>query len=226
MIGPDISLSQLEYLATQDVAFQGAIRRWTVQTYGNFLDVLYDDLSLVIEQLETNCQQYPLDENEDATTQRIVDMLAVMGYSANHNAASGGNVDITVELTRKRWKWIAEAKRFNSTSDLRAGYLQLATRYRPGLPDKQKAHAGLLGYLRRPKASRALTNWQEALRKMPEASGSTFDLCTRRGPMAFYSEHEHEVMGVPFRVWHVCIALHFDPKDKSGLTAKKYKKLG
>jgi hypothetical protein len=218
-----LNLAEIEYLEANDDDFRGFLRRFLVKTYVDFVDGLYDDICHVLTQLETNIHLYPEDEYEDATTQRIVDMLSVMGYTASHNKASGGSVDITVELTRRRWKWISEAKKFNSVADLREGYLQLATRYRPGLAGAQKAFGALFGYLRRPNAAQAVTAWKDELVTIPEASGSTLEPCTRRGPLAFYSEHQHAALGVPFRVWHVCVPLYFDPKDKSGRTAKKYK---
>ncbi len=216
-----LTIERLESLAEEDVTVQHFLGRLFASSYEEFLEVLSDDLITIVKLLEQNPQPYA-DESEDATTQRIVDMLSVMGYTANHNAQSGGNVDITVELIRKKYKWIAEAKKFTSVTDLREGYLQLATRYRPGTDSSGIAHGGLLAYLRRPNAVSCVESWQAHLQTLEVASGAALTACPRRHKLGFISEHPHKEFGIPFRVWHVCIVLSFDPKDKSGRDSQKY----
>jgi hypothetical protein len=220
-----VSLADLEDAAKYDINLAGMTRRVFASTFDEFLNVLHDDLKLVIERLENNPQNYP-DESEDATTQRIADMLWGMQYEASHNLQAGGNVDLTIEMSRRQFKWIAEAKKFSSISGMQEGYLQLATRYRPGMGSNGVMNGGLIGYVRRPNAAKHMTDWRTALASLPEAPGCVFEDCDRRHTLGFFSEHPHQDFGVPFRVWHTCVVLHFAPADKSGRTAKRYKSAG
>jgi hypothetical protein len=219
------SLAMLAELGKHDSFLSNTIRRATVGTYDDFLEVLYDDLKLVIDRLEENPQNYP-NESEDATTQRIADILWGMQYTASHNLAAGGNVDLTVELRRMNFKWIAEAKKFESVTDMREGYLQLSTRYRPGMGPGGVMHGGMIGYLRRPDAATHMKSWRDALPSVPGAAASVLSDCARRYALGFQSEHKHQAFGLPLRVWHTCVVLTFEPQDKSGRTAKRYKKNG
>lgn len=217
-----LTLERLSELAKSDVFVRNAIRRCLASTYDEFLDFLYDDLKLVIERLEENPQDF-LDESEDATTKRLADILWGMQYTASHNRASGGNVDLTVELTRMNFRWIAEAKKFSSVSDMRAGYLQLSTRYRPSMGSNGVMYGGMIGYIRTPNAVAHMTRWRRALPTVSGAESSVLFDCARRHTLAFQSEHAHKDFGVPLRVWHNCVVLTFSPQDKSGLSAQRYR---
>ncbi|SDO16232.1 hypothetical protein [Polaromonas sp. JS666] len=216
------SLAAVEEAAKNDFYVANLLRRVTVSTYDEFLDVLYDDVKLVIERLEDNPQNYP-DESEDATTQRIADILWGMQYDASHNTQAGGNVDLTVSNPRRQFKWIAEAKKFADIGDMREGYLQLATRYRPGMAPGGVMYGGLIGYLHRPNAAEHIRSWRDAFASLPVASGNVLADCARRYALGFNSEHNHQTFGIPLRVWHTCVVLHFAPEDRSGRTAKRYK---
>lgn len=217
------SLDNVFELAKHDVFMHNLLRRITVTTYDEFLSVLYDDIKLVIERLEENPQDF-LDEPEDATTKRIADILWGMQYSASHNLAAGGNVDLTVAITRLNFKWIAEAKKFGSVTDMREGYLQLSTRYKPGMGSNGVMYGGMIGYLRRPDAATHMKSWRETLPSVPGAEKSVLADCARRYALGFQSEHTHKDFGVPLRIWHNCVVLTFEPQDKSGRTAKRYQK--
>lgn len=106
--------------------------------------------------------------------------------------------------------------------DMREGYLQLATRYTPGNGSLSATYGGLVGYLRRENSAKCMSSWMEHFKADVNAQ-ATITPCNRRGPLGFISEHEHSSLGIPFRIWHFCVSLHFDPQDKSGRTAKKYK---
>lgn len=217
------SLDLIAELAKHDVFMSNLLRRLTVTTYDEFLSVLYDDIKLVIERLEENPQDFP-DEPEDATTKRIADILWGMQYTASHNLAAGGNVDLTVAIARLNFKWIAEAKKFGSATDMREGYLQLSTRYKPGMGSNGIMYGGMIGYLRRSDAAAQMRSWRKALLTVPGAETSVLADCARRYALGFQSEHTHKDFGVPLRVWHNCVVLTFEPQDKSGRTAKRYRK--
>lgn len=217
-----LTIEAMTVLGYHDPMIRNFLRRLEAQTYDEFLDVLYDDIKIAIERLEQSPQLY-VDESEDATTQRLLDTLYGMSYGTHHNLQLGGNVDITVELFRKGFRWIGEAKKFNSVGDMREGYLQLATRYKPGGGSITTLYGGLIGYLRRPNAVSSVEAWKTHYSD-DVAMGSTLSACPRRGALAFISEHAHASIGLPFRVWHLCICLHFEPQDASGRTAKRYQK--
>jgi hypothetical protein len=126
------SIEELKILSKNDPILERILSRQFATKYEDFLGTLQIDLVEIVVQLEksANLQR---DESEDQTTQRIVDMCHSMGYQAHHNAASGGNVDITVIQRKCGFEWLAEAKKFNSITDMKEGYLQLASRYRPGM---------------------------------------------------------------------------------------------
>lgn len=221
MADTSLTIETLQVLGTQDIFIANMLRRLTATTYDEFIDVLYDDLKLATERLEQNPQLHA-DDEEDATTEKLLLILYGFQYQAFHDAQSGGAVDITVELPRRGFKWIGEAKRFRSVADMREGYLQLSTRYKPGSGSLHTVHGGLIGYLRRSHAARHVTEWKEHFKDQFHTDGTVYSQCPRRGPWGFVTEQEHVSLGVPFRVWHFCVALHFDPQDKSARGAKKY----
>jgi hypothetical protein len=216
------SMASIAEAAKHDSVVAGMMHRVLATTYEEFLSALSDDLKRVIERIEDNPQSYP-DESEDATTQRIADMLWGMQYECFHNLQAGGNVDLTVAMPRRQFKWIAEAKKFSSITGMREGYLQLATRYRPGMDANGVMNGGLIGYVRRPNAAKHMKDWRQAFANLPVAANNTLSNCERRHTLGFISEHAHQDYGVPLRVWHMCVVLYFAPKDVSGRTAKKYK---
>lgn len=216
-----LTASSLERLGDEDILIRHFLQRRLAATMEDFLEALHDDVVAIVSMLEENPHQYS-DDTEDQTTQRLVDMLKCMGYTAHHNAQAGGNVDLTVEITRKNFRWIAEAKKFGDVGDLREGYLQLATRYKPGVAADGVAHGGLLAYLRRPDAKGKMEAWKAHFLTLPIAAASKTKSCKRRGKLGFISEHPHADYGIPLRVWHVCVMLNFEPKDASARSAKRY----
>lgn len=219
-MAPASSLEHILAVAGGDRHVARWIQRELASSHQEFLDILFQDLLFAVERLEQN-PQLMVDEGEDQTTQRLADMLAAFGYQATHNTQAGGNVDLTVERVRLSHRWIAEAKRFGDVGDMREGYLQLSTRYRPALASDGRLHGGMIGYLRRPNAAKCMTGWREHLAELIE--GCATQDCSRRGPLGFVSSHAHGDYGVPLEVWHVCVVLHFDPQDASGRTAKRYR---
>lgn len=217
---PNLSAEYLDALAQTDSSFRNMLRRELISTYSDFLEVLYDDLTLIIERLEENPQHF-LDESEDATSQRLLDIAFGYGYLAEH-LQKGGNVDFVIARPRMNFRWIGEAKRFGNVGDLRQGYLQLSTRYRPQMASDGVMHGGLIGYLRRPNAAACMAAWEAAFATLQEAPENVRTRCTRRGALAFISEHKHQDFGTPLRIWHTCIVLGAAPKDRSGQKAKKY----
>jgi len=214
----------MQALCDTDVRARNTIRRLFATTHAEFLDVLYDDLAVALKLLDDSANNYPEDEPEDATTNRLSFILNGMDYSASHNKQAGGNVDLTVEVTRRNFSWIGEAKRFESLTGMREGYLQLATRYRPSMDSDGILHGGLIGYIRKANASGLMQSWHDHFVAMPEASGPLIEPCARRKNLGFISQHAHQDYGLPLRVWHMCAVMRVAPQDKSARGAKKHQK--
>jgi hypothetical protein len=180
---------------------------------------LYDELDLVIIELETNPQFY-YDDSEDDITHHVVSMLKMRNYLASQGTASGGSVDITVSAHDPSWTWIGEAKIYKTIDNLREGFLQLTTRYRNANPNF--AARGLLAYTKREDPAGLLKDWEDEVTKQ-NLGGFTLDNCTRRGKLAFYTTHIDKSSGLPVKIRHCAICLYHLPEDKSGRTAQKYK---
>jgi hypothetical protein len=141
--------------------------------------------------------------------------LRQLGYLADHDSKQGGHVDLTVSHFIKPWKWLGEAKHFNNVGNLREGFLQLTTRYSNASPNENQG--GVLAYLKRAKAKQQMDKWREEIKTLG-LENLVFEECQNRPGIAFFSTHEHETSGMPYRVRHMCVMLHFDPQDKSGLS--------
>jgi hypothetical protein len=217
----ELSVAALKKLAPGDPFIANFVRRQTVANYLDFLFVLYEDLKELFDRLESNPQHYP-DESEDATTQRLVDMLWAMSYGARHDVQAGGHVDLTIERSSKNFRWIGEAKKFRSVTDMREGYLQLATRYRPQANDGA-VYGGLIGYLRHLDAAGRVLAWRKHFSGLSVAKSAAVVDCPYRRQLGFHSRHPHAALGIPFFVWHTCVSLSFAPQDKSARGSKKRK---
>lgn len=209
------SLANLAGIATEeDEYLRGFTDKALATTYDQFISALYKSISTAIEKLEA--QSHLIEhEGEDATTARIIMFLEGAGYDATQ-ANRSGNVDIVVKRMQRGFVWIGEAKKYNSVSDLREGYLQLATRYTPGNSNTGISYGGLIGYLRRPNAKSHVDAWRREFGGLEVARDATITDCEYFGPLAFNSEHPHQGTGMPFRVWHICAKLYFYPQDSSG----------
>jgi hypothetical protein len=214
------SISDIHAYGQDDPYIRGFMKRASVETYAQFIDALYDDIRDAISFISLSPQHF-LKESEDATTIRLMGVLIGKGYRC-HQTNAGGNIDISVENIKLAYRWIGEAKKFESLSKLSEGYLQLATRYIPGVDENGTGYGGLIAYLRRPNAAKLMIDWQNEFKAMDVANGCSIQSCTRLPGLAFNSEHMHEGSGLPFRVWHLCVQLFHHPKDKSARGSAKY----
>lgn len=220
--GEKISLLELgAMVARSEFAFDMLKKEYST-SYEDFVDSVYESIDKVFAKLEENPQHhFPEDVGEDKITNDIANMLVFAGFDARQGQTQGGNIDLTVKGKKSTWSWIGEAKIFKDINSLREGFLQLSTRYRNASP--LKTQAGILAYVKRKNAVGCLAEWQTEISNIGLEEFSTAP-CRRRGPLAFYTVHKHEASGLPIKVRHIAISLYHLPKDKSGLTAKKYQK--
>jgi hypothetical protein len=213
------SLNEVDALIKGSRNAQNLLRKELVSSYEEFVDVLYDEMDIVINALESNPQHYYHDD-EDKITHAIVSMLQMRNYNASQGTTSGGNVDITVNGPDAAWDWIGEAKIYKSLADLREGFLQLTTRYRNASPNY--SCRGILAYTKRSDAAGHLATWNV------EVSGMGLDeydisACSKRGSLAFHTTHKDKSSGLPVKIRHNAVCLHHFPMDKSARGASKYK---
>ena len=201
-----------------DPMLTGYVAKLTVSTYEDFVIGLYDKIKKSISVLE-NHKHIIEDESEDATTNRIIMFLEGAGFKARQQSA-GGNVDIYIENLEHGYKWIGEAKKYESVTNMASGFKQLTTRYAFGTDKNGKGYGALIGYLRRPNSKHHIDEWKKKISILPEATNVKFLNCARMAPFAFISEHDHQSTGFPYETWHICVQLHVDPKDASGVNSK------
>jgi hypothetical protein len=201
-----------------DEMLAGFTHRLVIRTYDDFVKNLYDHLRRSISSLE-NYKHYIEHEGEDATTARIIMFLEGAGFKARQQAA-GGNVDIYVDDLSNNFKWVGEAKKYESVTNIADGFKQLATRYAHGTNVDGKGYGALIAYLRRPNSSHHVQEWKQTIANLPEATNVRFSQCPRMTPFAFISEHDHQSTGNCYETWHICVQLLVDPKDKSGVNSK------
>ena len=93
MLEARISLKRINDMAKFDPLFENFIRRNSVETYPEFIEVLYDDIDIVINAIERNPELHA-DLQEDQITIQLVNMLRQWSYTASHDQKTGGHVDI------------------------------------------------------------------------------------------------------------------------------------
>ncbi len=208
----DLTLADFLQLISRVRGGARLLRRLQTMTFAEFTEVLYADMDVIFRDLEQNREERQND-SEDRLTVEIMVCLRQLGYLAEHDAKSGGHVDLTVAHSLNSFRWLGEAKNFKSVSDLREGFLQLTTRYSVGDPSEDQG--GLFAYLRRPDAKTNMDQWRNEIKSLG-LKDLKFEDCPSRGPITFYTSHIHESSGVPYRVRHMCLMLHFNPSDRSG----------
>lgn len=206
MILQDLSLGQLEQLA-HDPNFATFLSGLLVQTYDDFIEVLYKDIDLSIKNLEESAELYQKCE-EDLLSHVIATYLRGKGYSATHDEKHRGHCDILVR--KGNYKWIGEAKIHGAYDTLFKGFQQLNTRYSTG--DINQTAGGMIIYIRGKNAKRVMETWETHLKgkNLPDLITDT----PPRESLAFFSTHTHEGSGLSFKVRHMPVLLYFNPEDR------------
>ncbi|WP_417787514.1 hypothetical protein [Stutzerimonas xanthomarina] len=187
-----------------------SIKRYTLTTYSQFVDVLYADLTEALSIIQENPELRQEDE-EDRLTIEIVSILRGMGYNAEHERKVGGHTDISVR-GRDRFLWIGEAKIHDSYKYIFQGFQQLCTRYSTG--DSGQDCGGLLIYIPNKNAANVVRTWRKRIENEGIEDLAILD-CEERPDMVFYTTHKHERSGRTFKVKHIGVSIYFDPKDHS-----------
>jgi len=179
-----------------------------VQTYEDFVNLLYKDIDDCIRAMETG-KSVRQNDGEERLSEDFKLFLIARGYDAKRETDVNGHCDLIVQ--DKKYLWLGEAKIHSDYDYLKKGFNQLVTRYSLGVPDANQG--GILIYIYNKNAAKVVTEWQTRLTGCNLNDFST-EPCKVRPQLAFYSTHRHESSGLPFTVRHMAIVLHFDPQDK------------
>jgi hypothetical protein len=198
-------------------------QRLLAANYSDFVDVLYSDIDTAIVHLQENAHLTQKD-SEDRLSMDLLGKLHVLGYDATHDTGVRGHCDLTVR--NNGFTWLGEAKIHDSYDYLLEGFNQLCTRYSTG--DHASAAGGVVIYIRQRAAASVMSKWKDHLKENADVPTIAVAECAARPALAFFSEHEHEVSGLPYKVRHMGVCLHFQPKDKSGekTRANRFAKTG
>ncbi len=183
--------------------------RLLVQTYDDFIEILYQDLDRAIAKLEED----PLireDDGEDRLTAEILSMLSQHYETASHDEKIGGHADMVVKHP-KGFMWIGEAKIHKDYAYLEQGFKQLTTRYLPGTPGADQG--ALVIYIRVADSASVMKQWQARLASLG-LDGFGCRRCAVREDLAFYSQHKHDRTGRIATVRSMAVVLYCNPQDK------------
>ncbi len=126
-------------------------------TESDFYNKLYEDIEVIINQMEMTSDKYFCDD-EDKLSHTIVTSLIHLGYRASEQTKKNGSVDITVSTKDDKFMWIAEAKIGYGYQKIFEGLLQLVTRY-----VKRDREAGLIIYYQKAESNVLFNNWLKYL---------------------------------------------------------------
>jgi hypothetical protein len=209
-----LNLRQLRELQEHMPELAGFPSRVLANTYDEFVEIFYADIDRIISQIQEN-PELRHNDSEDRLTIEIKGLLCCLGYNASHDSKIGGHADLVVR--KNNFIWIGEAKIHSSYDYLWQGFQQLSTRYSIG--DSNQRDGGILIYIRSKNTESILQKWRAHLLSK-NLAGYACSPCQMR-PISFFSVHTHERSGREFKVRHMPVILHFDPKDKSGRARKK-----
>ena len=210
----NLSLSKIKELGIDKKipGLNGWIPRILADSYQEFVEALYFDIDQIVNRIQKN-PELRKDDGEDRLSIDIVNQLDCYGYNASHDTKIGGHADIVVK--KDSYLWIGEAKIHSSYSYLWKGFQQLSTRYSVG--DSNQLEGGIIIYIKTKNAASVMQNWKEHLstKQLPSFICTP---CPNRS-LAFFSTHEHIRSGLLFKIRHIPVMLHHEPKDKSKETS-------
>ncbi len=203
------TLAQLRELGALRPDLALTARRLTVCSYDEFVNVLYEDIDECIKAMEDEAS-LRAEDGEDRLTSDIINWLKARTYNAAHDEYVNGHSDIVVRHP-SGYLWLGEAKVHGGYDHLVQGFQQLCTRYSRGTPNADKG--GLVLYVRNVDCASVVAAWLTRLQQMQLPDFWT-EGCPTRKELGFYSSHTHESSGRAYKVRHMAIVLHCDPKDK------------
>lgn len=190
-------------------------------TYDQFVDILYRNIDEIVSELLSNSEDF-INAEEDYISNSICRSLVDRRFSAVREVQENGRADIRVK--KGSFKWIAEAKRATSMTNVREGFLQLLTRYSKG--EGNATSGGLFIYIQGEKNKEAdfMHKWvnkelvEQRVVKIMESNP-----CALK-PTCMITTLVHPGSLNVYKLRNMPISFFHNPQDKSGRKAKKYNK--
>ncbi len=208
----NLSLEHLEVMSFGNKYFAGFQKRSLIETYEEFIEQLYNDIEMIISDLEET--RDVISNSEDSITVQIKNNLRQQGYHAEHGVKDGGHVDLRVQF--RDFKWFAEAKKWNGATYIYGGVEQLISRYTLG--GYNQTNGGVLIYFFCDNIFQKIDELKLHLQKI---ESPRFTVTTLENSFYFYTSHLHQTSGLDFKIKFFPVILHFKPNDKSSRKRKK-----
>ena len=205
-IDKSITIHDLLNLQNENEAVRITVLYPYAKTHEHWVGLIEDALKHILIEF-SKTRQERADRSEDGLTVDIITALRFMGMNANHDIKYGGHCDIVIE--RREFMWLGEAKIHRDYEWLLKGFMQLSTRYSTGLPGQDVG--GMIIYCKNANIKSVMDKWRKHLSdNVPSIKIEDCD----DNPLVFYSRHDHQVSGLPYKVKHLPMALYFAPQDK------------
>jgi len=205
----EFSLQTLKILANSSPSAKIFYDDLLCNSYDDFVRCVYNNLEDCISIIEEDAKVRAKD-GEDRLSTEIITFFKGRGYLASRDEMiKGGHTDLV--LKKNNFKWLGEAKIHKGYDYLVKGFQQLCTRYSSGT--ESCSQGALIIYIRTQDAKSVIDKWKEKIEgeSLPEFSSEE---CEIRKKLSFYTTHKHVSSGLPYKVKHIAVVLHFDPKDK------------
>lgn len=190
-------------------------------TYEQFINLLYQNIDEIVSELLSNSEDF-INADEDYISNCICRSLVDRRFTAVREVQENGRADIRVK--KGSFKWIAEAKRATSMTNVREGFLQLLTRYSKG--EGNATSGGLFIYIQGETCKEAefMLKWiNNELVKQKVAKIMSSNSCVLK-PTCIITTLIHPGSSNEYKLRSMPISFFHNPQDKSGRKAKKYNK--
>lgn len=192
-------------------------------TYEDFINLLYPQIDEIVSDMISSSEDFA-NANEDYISNKICSSLNDRKFNAVREARENGNADIRVKLGS--FKWIAEAKRATSITNVREGLLQLLTRYSKG--EGNATSGGLFIYIQGTDEREGIFMRKWINNELPKIHASTVIKIISTTPCSFkptcyISNLIHPDSKNDYKLRHMPIGFFHNPKDKSARKSQKYK---
>lgn len=127
-------------------AYDSAKLHTGLDSYQDFLDIIYTRLERLITDFQEQAQAYG-ELPEDTLTTFIISTFKSHELNAYSDPDTGGHVDIRIDYPGTDYLWLGEAKLDNGYTYVCDGFTQLTTRYVTGA--KHQTEGGLLIYIQK-----------------------------------------------------------------------------
>ncbi len=171
---------------------------------------LCDAIDKAIDQCAIEMARFPKEldpQTEDQLTVSLILQLQKFGFSADHDATSGGHCDIVIK-DNDNFLWLGEAKKVSghNSSWIGDGFDQLSVRYDTGQPAQDRGC--LIIFCNCERIDGILSSWKEFLIKN---FSNVSVIAEDKINITFVSKHAAVKTGRAYHVRHKPISVYFAP---------------